>query len=430
MDTIVIGAGLAGLAAAERLVQAGHTVTLLEARDRLGGRVWTQWDPGLSIPIELGPEWFADSGVLPRLLKQSGAASRHSRGTHWQRIGGKWESMGQQFRTMGQLIKRLQALRGGDRSLARALEECCNEPELSEASASLLRYVQGFHTADPERLSIRWLAEAEANASAGDSELRSPAGLDRAVEALAAKLKGKATISLETVAREIRWRPGEVVVSTAAGHSVEAGAVVVAVPLPLLKAVGEAALHFVPELHEKTPALERLEMGQVKKLMLRFKEPFWNDIGPLQGVLFVQDFQQPIPTWWTALKPKEPLLAGWVGGPPADRLAAVGRDQLLDLAIGSLAGALALPRQTVQAQLVNFWFHDWDSDPFSRGGYTYVGVGGLDAHRVLAAPVQGTLFFAGEATCGRGTNATMEGALQSGRRAAREVIAKAEGKKD
>ena len=89
----------------------------------------------------------------------------------------------------------------------------------------------------------------------------------------------------------------------------------------------------------------------------------------------------------------------------------------------SLAHALGLSPRDVGARLEYHHHHDWGSDPFTRGGYTYVKVGGVGAHRTLAEPVAGTLYFAGEATCGEGLNATMEGAVRSGRRAADELLA-------
>ncbi|MGH7802978.1 MAG: FAD-dependent oxidoreductase, partial [Candidatus Binatia bacterium] len=96
---------------------------------------------------------------------------------------------------------------------------------------------------------------------------------------------------------------------------------------------------------------------------------------------------------------------------------------LADLAIDSLAGALRLPRREVEAQLLAHHVHDWRADPFSRGAYTYVVAGGIEAPRLLARPVERTLYFAGEATCAGGLNATMEGAVQSGLRAAGELLA-------
>jgi monoamine oxidase len=158
------------------------------------------------------------------------------------------------------------------------------------------------------------------------------------------------------------------------------------------------------------------------KLAFRFSEPFWREITPLRGMLFVQAPDQPIPTWWMPSLEDDPVLIGWAGGPKAAQLGNTNDDAVADLALTSLSAALAKPREEIEKKAVTCLTHDWNRDPFTLGAYTYVAVGGVEAHRVLAQPVEQTLFFAGEATCGDGLNATMEGALQSGRRAADEVV--------
>jgi monoamine oxidase len=165
-----------------------------------------------------------------------------------------------------------------------------------------------------------------------------------------------------------------------------------------------------------------MDLGKVVKLVLGFREPFWRDVGPLQDLLFLHALEQPFPVWWTALDPDVPLLTAWAGGPQVDRLDTTDERALLELAIASLAATLDLDRSDVARRLESHHSHDWNADPFSRGAYTYVTVGGSQAHRTLARPVANTLFFAGEGTCGGGYNATMEGALRSGRRAAEEVL--------
>ena len=112
------------------------------------------------------------------------------------------------------------------------------------------------------------------------------------------------------------------------------------------------------------------------------------------------------------------MLTAWAGGPAAERLAGTSDRELLGLAIESLAAGLGLGHEEVRRRMREHWWHDWGADRFARGAYSYVGVGGTRAHEVLSRPVERTLFFAGEATCGDGLNATMEGALRSGRRAA------------
>jgi monoamine oxidase len=425
VGTLVIGAGLAGLAAAERLVAAGAGVTLLEARARLGGRVWTERSGGVA--VELGPEWIGNDGAVHDLLARAGARLVEARGRQLRRVDGGWHDLSALPDLNGDLVQRAGGLGGADRSLLAALEECCAGPEAAASREHLLRYVEGFHAADPARLSTRWLAQVEANQPADASDLRAPDGVGCGVEELASRIEGRCDLRLGTVAREVRWRPGDVEIETADGATFRAASAVISVPLPLLDPTPDeiAAVRFAPRLREKLEAARLLEMGQVVKLVLGFRDPFWREIGPLQEMLFLHDFDQPVPTWWTPAEPSRPILTGWAGGTYATRLAGVAERELLDLAVRSLANALGLSRRDVSARLEYHHFHDWGSDPFARGGYTYVRVGGIDAHRTLAEPVAGTLYFAGEATCGEGLNATMEGAVRSGRRAAAELLAEA-----
>jgi monoamine oxidase len=424
VDTLVIGAGLAGLAAAERLLAAGAAVTLLEARARCGGRVWTEPRPG-GVAVELGAEWVGNHGAVHDRLIRAGARLVEARGRQVQRLDGGWHDLADLSSLNRDLVQRASGFRGADRSLLTALHECCAGPETAESRAHLLRYVEGFHAADPARLSTRWLAEVETNQPADASELRAPDGVGRVVEELSTGLAGRCDLRLGAVAREVRWWPGHVEIETADGATFRAASAVISIPLPLLDPRSDeiAAMRFTPRLYEKLDAARLLEMGQVVKLVLGFREPFWREIGPLEEMLFLHDYDQPLPTWWTPPEPSLPTLTGWAGGPYAARLAGVAERELLDLAVGSLAHALGLSPRDVGARLEYHHFHDWGSDPFARGAYSYVRVGGFEAHRTMAEPVAGTLYFAGEATCGEGLNATMEGAVRSGLRAAEDLLA-------
>jgi len=423
VDTVVIGAGLAGLAAAERLVDAGVALTLVEARDRIGGRVWTEHGAD-GLAIDLGAEWLGAEGAVHEILSRADTRLLQAEGRQVRRVEGGWEDLAAPFMGTRRLLRRAAGLGGPDQSLLRALDQCCGEPEAAESRAHLLRYVEGFHAADPALVSSRWLAEVETTQPAEAADLRSPHGAEQVVAPLLSALAGRCELRLGAAVHAVQWSPGRVEVRIAGGHSIRAASAVITVPLPLLDPPsGEpGAIRFAPRLEEKLAAARFLPMGRVVKVVLGFRRTFWREILALDDVLFLHAHDQPVPTWWTSVDPGLPLLTGWAGGPHATRLTTAGEEAVVDLALDSLAAALGMSRRDVVSELESRHFHDWNADPFARGAYTYVGVGGTEAHRTLATPVAGTLFFAGEATCGNGYNATMEGAVRSGHRAAGELL--------
>jgi monoamine oxidase len=162
-------------------------------------------------------------------------------------------------------------------------------------------------------------------------------------------------------------------------------------------------------------------MGNVVKLVCAFKERFWQAaFSDELGFVIADD--GPFRGWWTGYPVYAPVLVAWAGGPAADTLAHLSMQARVDRALDSLARLVRVPRAAVDAQLVAWDAHDWAADPFARGAYSYVRVGGIEAQAALAAPVEDTLFFAGEATELSGYQATVHGALFAGERAADEVL--------
>jgi len=129
------------------------------------------------------------------------------------------------------------------------------------------------------------------------------------------------------------------------------------------------------------------------------------------------------PTWWTLMPEELPIITGWAPAHSAESLSGMSEGRIIDKALDSLSRLLGIVKARIQSQLITAYFHDWDSDPFSRGAYSYVKAGGEGCQKTLGAPVAETLFFAGEATDITGYNGTVHGAIASGQRAAKEILA-------
>jgi monoamine oxidase len=237
------------------------------------------------------------------------------------------------------------------------------------------------------------------------------------------------------VAHEITWRRGHVAIRTRTPEGgelppIEARCALVTLPAGVLKRPpgDDGAIAFAPEVPRKRAALERIGMARVIKLVLDFGSAPWERAPFLLAaglpapaeVKFLHAREAPVPTWWTALPERVPRLVAWSGGPAAARLAS-GGDALLESALEALAQLLGLESTTLASDLQAWHTHDWDDDPFARGAYSYLRPGAGRAREELAEPIEDTLFFAGEATCANGRDGTVDGALASGHRAAREI---------
>jgi monoamine oxidase len=431
-EGVVLGAGIAGLASAVELARHAVDVVVLEARKRIGGRIWTSHETQSPLPVEIGAEFVhGDAPALARFASEHGVALFDVAPSHWRRAHGVLaRDPGYQKMLDGSLDRAGKVARGGrDRSFADALREAkVGEPARSHA----LAYVEGFNAADAQRISAQSLAGQDLGQ---DRVRRVLAGYDAIVDRLAQELPSGA-VRLETVAREVRWRAARADVVCglpAAPSTLRARRVIVAVPLSTWNVRdGEpGALSFDPPLPAKERAAAKIATGNVIKLTMQFRSAFWQDSRAVRvrkrddstRLGFLHAIDAELPTWWTPYPVQANVLVGWAGGPKADELAASSESELTERALVSLARALGVATEFVRSQFKTLWWHDWRRDPFARGAYTYPLVGGAHAANALAAPVDGTLFFAGEATCEPPDNGTAHGAFDSGQRAAKEVLA-------
>jgi len=136
--------------------------------------------------------------------------------------------------------------------------------------------------------------------------------------------------------------------------------------------------------------------------------------------LFSQD---PVfPTWWTLMPIDAPVLTAWAPADAAERLSQLSDEAICEEGIQALGRVLHLPLESYRTELLHARTHNWQADAYSRGAYSYVAIGGSDTQRGLAAPLENTLFFAGEATNYEGHHGTVHGAIASGYRAAEEIL--------
>lgn len=430
VDVVVVGAGVAGLAAARALCGAGLHVVVVEARGRTGGRIYTEYDAVHPLPVELGAEFIDVPGEAWEIFRAAGGAAYRSVRGFWSVDAGRAAPL--DYSRIEPLMDRLSPPPEPDITFAAFLDrEAADVADDVRAQAE--RYVEGFHAAPVDRVGVAWLAQAEEGAGGGGGDVRHQplGGFDRIPRALAAELDARGAVRLNTVVHHVAWSRGSVEVRTRARSgtdlpAIRARAVLMTVPLGVLQAAEDApgAIRFDPPPRGTLDAARALGVAHVVKVVFRFRGFIWERLQGLDEhgeVKFLQPEGGRFNVWWTPSPIRAPVLTAWAGGSAAERMEAEGIDPV-EAALDDLAAWLGLSRGEVEAELEAWHRHDWAADPFARGAYSYVPVGALDAQAALARPVEDTLFFAGEATCTEGMNSTVEGALGSGRRAAREIL--------
>ncbi|HKY00114.1 MAG TPA: NAD(P)/FAD-dependent oxidoreductase [Steroidobacteraceae bacterium] len=431
-DFLVIGAGAAGLAAAAELAAAGRSVLVLEARDRIGGRIWTRSEPGIPVPIELGAEFIhGEPDATFALLRRFGVPAVDTQGPHWTCRSGRVSVRGTIFKRVESALRSNRGrLRARDLGFEEFLARIPPARLPRDARALAIALVEGFDAADPVQVSARSIVDEWVGGEALDApQFRPLGGYGALLAPLAAMLEQRgARLQLHSVVREVRWEAGAIEVEgvrLGEAFRVRAKRAIVTLPLGVLQLPPGApgAVRFDPPLAGKDKPLRQLGSGPVLKAVMRFGEAFWERAarGSCRDAAFFHVPDAPFPTFWTALPVRVPLLVAWAGGPRAARLAGADRDEVLEVALASLRSALGA-RIARRMRLESAVLHDWQQDPFARGAYSYVRTGGGTARRALARPLQHTLYFAGEATDFRREAGTVAGALQSGQAAARAAL--------
>jgi monoamine oxidase len=425
-DVVVIGAGMAGLAAGRVLAQASRRVAIVEARDRVGGRIYTH-RPAPDIPVELGAEFVhGRPPALWALIREANLPAYELEGSELIYEGGRRsarsELPGHAHHVLEDMNRWLETQPDGtDMSFARYLETHPVEPEAAEAA---IRYVEGFNAADQHRIGVASLAKQQRaeDAIEADRLFRVAPGYDAVPGYLASEIvRTGGRIELGTAVHRIEWRPGSVAVlaRTARGEQTRilARRALITVPLGVLQA---GSIRFEPPPAAILEQADRLAMGAALRVVLVFRCKFWPE-----NLSFLLTPSETPASWWTPMPNAAPTLTGWLGGPRAASMPPGTGDAgapLLSSSLETLAKVFNRPVAELRGLLSGWHTHDWLADPYAGGAYSYVPAGALDAPERMTHPVEDTLYFAGEHTDVTGHWGTVHAALQSGTLAAERLI--------
>ncbi|HTL62544.1 MAG TPA: NAD(P)/FAD-dependent oxidoreductase [Nitrospira sp.] len=438
-SVVIVGAGLAGLSAAVRLRKDGARVTVIEARDRVGGRVLTVRDVfAKGQHAELGGD-FIDSGQedIRRLATEYGLNVRtilrqgfsfvrykdkgqiHGRPLNGERA---WKPIADRAKPLIEAYGRAEQQWESAvvRSIAqRSVAQWLDEIDADAKMRAMIRGLRGFFLADPEDLSLLVLIEQLASEAPGQDPMgRIEGGNDRLPKAMAAEL-GEA-VHLNSVARAIHHDQSSVSVAVEHGGEkaqIKADYVILAVPVTTLRAI-----EIVPDLPaEQANVFARLKYGRVTKSLLQFDRRFWKR----KSRSSAYGTDAPTGAIWDANEEQRgsagilTLMAGGQASEDTQKIVAQeGVQGLVDALTWLKPGG---------AELLAHHHVTWEHDPWSGGGYAYFDPAFDPAWRPWLARPHGRLLFAGEHTSIK-WQGYMNGAVESGLRAAAEVWALASGK--
>ncbi|WP_120497485.1 NAD(P)/FAD-dependent oxidoreductase [Kiloniella sp. EL199] len=423
-DVVVIGAGIAGVTAARTLMQKGVSVLVLEARDRIGGRAYTECET-FGVPYDHGCAWLhsADKNPLSSLVRDKAEFDVFDFGKR-------------------EPIYFVHRSRGGNRGGRRATEQ--EVIEIEKAEDALYDDLWGYDAVKNGDISIynlrpprdRWdeLAQLrkgplEAGVDSGclsviDYQTQYETGTEWMVpQGLASgifKALGPVPVKLGTVVEKVDWQGQDIKLQSNQG-TMTCRVVLVTVPTGV---IADEALTFLPALpQEKMAAFHELPMGLLDKITLQFDIGFKSlvpDANTNEAYLQASKGIRQTDSWHSHLLCPfgEPMSTMFVGGDLARDLTTGNDEAAQDFALSSLASVLG---EDVRKFFRKGHKTKWLADPFARGGYAYSNIGKNHLREVARQPVADRLFFAGEALHGKWASMA-PGAYETGRQAANEII--------
>jgi monoamine oxidase len=428
VDVLVVGAGVAGLAAARALKKQNRSVLVLEARDRIGGRVWT--DRSLkNAPIELGAAWihsFTKKNPLMDLTREhqiktvpSNYESEDIYGESGKEVGdGEIKRAEALYRKLLNEVKqertKLRMDKGQDIPLQAAFDRVAERAKLSQEQLHMLNFeintqIENEYGASASDLS---LLNYDADVDVEGRNVLIPQGYDQVLRVLSAGLD----IRLQQVVKQVHYDKDGVTVVTDRG-TFQAASAIMTLPLGVLQA---GRVEFRPALPDrKLTAIRKLGMGVFNKVCLRFPQVFWPKRWEFLG--YIAATKGRWSEWLNLAKTMDqPVLVGYNVAGFGRSLEQKPKKEVVSEALGVLRKIFGKKVMEPEGWLVT----RWAADPYAGGSYSYLPPGATTEDRkALAEPVGGKLYFAGEATSA-GHAATVHGALLSGEREAERIASK------
>lgn len=406
---VVVGAGAAGLMAARELARAGRKVTILEARQRCGGRIHPLPASEFGYPADGGAEFVhGEAPVTRALLRDAGLSLQEIEGEPWSFHGTTFAREDRHQAHEAELRAVLRDLKD-DLTVADFLRRHFAGDDYAPMRRSIERMVEGYDAADPERASTLAL-RAEWMDGGHALQARIDGGYGTMIDFLAAECRRHGvTIHLGCAVSAIAEESGAAVVRCAGGDLHSCDRVILTVPLPLLREIALPA-----SARARLAATDDIGFGNVIKILLRFARPWWRERKEeLANMTFLLS-DETIPVWWTQYPDLRPVLTGWIGGPRVAELGSLDSQGLIDAGLGSLAGIFGMVRGDIARELMAAAATNWSHDRYARGAYSWATPRTREAQAILARTDDGPVLFSGEALYRGRDMGTVEAALASG----------------
>ena len=417
-DIIIVGAGASGIACAQQLSLQGVNFKLLEARPRLGGRIYSVVEQGMATGFELGAEFIhgAPKRIL-ELFQRLHFPFYDIKDEHYFLRENKLVKIPDYWKKIEDILEDLQADRKSDRSLEDFIRQ---QKTLSpEMKKNFITYVEGFHAADPRLLGEKGLAatkNAPDDTLNGSLLFRPLYRYDQLFTKMADCFIESSRIRLSTVLQKIHWKKNDVTLTCLEGpakvpKTYTCKKLILSLPVSVLQSEAIEWNKWPKDLRE---CLFSVNMGHVQRIVFRFRERFWESNSDVPQTFFHCGPEYYFPTWWNQLPLRTPYLVAWQGGPKALQMSTWSEEEKLHTAIKTLSSITKKSFNDLNAQIESWFTHNWSKDPFARGAYSYVALDGLNKAKRLKKPFEDTFYIIGEGTALDASRGTVHGAFESG----------------